>query len=95
MLPPCDAITMGCKLHVTLGADAVVTVNPQSGGMRAPCRNTRMSPTFGPISVVLAADTMATVLASSAAMRQASIAVLATSLGGSLMCLCPLIDRDP
>ena len=34
MLPPCDAITAGRRLHVTLGASAVATVNAQSGGMR-------------------------------------------------------------
>jgi len=68
MLPPCNAIAAGRRLHATLGAGAMATVNAQSGGIRAPCRNTRMSPDF------LATDTMATVLASSAAIRQASIA---------------------
>jgi hypothetical protein len=54
-----------------------------------------MSPTLGPISIVLAADTIATVLASGAAMRHASIAVLTTSLGTLPVYLRPLIERDP
>ena len=35
-------------------------MNSQSFGMRAPWWNTRMSPTFGPMSIVVAADTTAT-----------------------------------
>ena len=53
--------------------------------MWAPRQNTRMSPTCGPISILVAADTMATLLASNAAIKLASTAVLTTSSVGTFL----------
>src|SRR5271167_1717698 len=58
-----------------------------------------MSPTFGPISMALAADTTATELASKAAIRLASTAVLTISLDarsvGLSVSLRHLMGRHP
>jgi hypothetical protein len=52
-----------------------------------------MSPTCGPISILVAADTMATLLASNAAIKLASAAVLTTSPVVTLLRQRPIVMR--
>jgi hypothetical protein len=52
-----------------------------------------MSPTFGPTSILVAADTTATLLASNAAIKLASAAVLITSPMGTFLCQRPMVMR--
>src|SRR4051812_6317227 len=77
------------------GSDVVATLKVQSADRLAPGRNTRMSPTVGPISIVSADATVATPLVSRPATKAAIRAVRQNSVLEPPERQRPLMGRGP